>query len=102
VTAAEHGAAMLGFAAIVPPLVARHAAFAAADSAALAAADVALGAAPGAPCDRASAVASAVGARLAECRQRGVVVRVRVLVTAPLGDVAGEAQAGPDPADPPE
>lgn len=95
-------AATLGFAVLVPPLVARHAAVAAADSAALAAADVALGAAPGVPCDRASVVAAATGGRLTECRQRGAVVRVRVVVPAPLGAVAGESQAGPATPDPPE
>jgi hypothetical protein len=47
-------------------------------------------------------VAAAAGASLDACRQQGVLVRVRVVVAAPLGPVRGEAQAGPAPAGPPE
>jgi hypothetical protein len=114
VTAAERGAGTalaigvagavavgaLGLAAGVPSLVARHVALVTADAAALAAADVALGTVPGVPCERASAVAAAAGAALEACRQKGVLVRVRVVVPAPLGPVPGEAQAGPPSADP--
>jgi secretion/DNA translocation related TadE-like protein len=95
-------AATVGFAALVPSLVARHEALTAADGSALAAADVLLGAATGVPCDRASAVAAASGATIAECRVTSLVVRVRVVVAAPFGPVTGEARAGPDPAEPPE
>lgn len=92
----------LALGALVPQLVARHRALAAADAAALAAADVALGAAPGVPCDRAGEIARANGATLTACRQQGVVVRVRVVIAAPLLPVAGDAQAGPPPMVPPE
>lgn len=95
-------AVALGFAALVPPLVARHEALVAADAAALAAADVALGVMAGVPCERAAAVAAASGAALTDCRLSGLVVRVRVVVPAPLGAVAGEARAGPAAAEPPE
>ncbi len=78
-------------------LAARQTALAAADASALAGADVALGAAPGVPCDRAAAVAAVDGSTIVSCVQRGTVVRVGVQVAAPLGLALGDAVAGPPP-----
>ncbi len=71
---------------------------AAADAAALAAADVLLGWAPGEPCAVARRLAEAHAVRLADCRDEGLSVVVRV-ETGILGlVVARSARAGaPDP-----
>lgn len=67
----------------------------AADAAALAAADVAVGIAPGIPCDAARRVASAHGAALKSCAVDGLVVTV-VASRRILGvDVMATATAGP-------
>ena len=76
-------------------LAARQAVAGAADAAALAAADVAVGIAPGYPCDVAASVASANGAQLGSCQLDGLVVTVsasRSIVGIP---VTSWATAGP-------
>lgn len=68
---------------------------AAADAAALAAADVVLGWAPGEPCAVAQRLAEAHAVRLADCRNEGLTVVVRVEASI-LGLVVGRsARAGP-------
>ena len=69
----------------------------AADAAALAAADAAVGLAPGAPCDRAGEVAIANETTLRACQVDGLVVTVRVAVTAAGFNVGATATAGPPP-----
>lgn len=66
----------------------------AADAAALAGASALLGAAPGAPCERAAEAAGVNGARLASCRVDGWTVRVTVTGTAAGFPLSGIARAG--------
>ena len=70
----------------------------AADAAALAAAEVAVGRAPGSPCDVAADIAGANGTILAGCRPDGLVVTVRVESVVLGFTVAATATAGPPPA----
>ena len=70
---------------------------AAADAAALAAADAASGAVTGVPCARASEVAEAGGARLADCVLDGPVATVTVEGTMLRWHVRAVARAGPPP-----
>lgn len=69
----------------------------AADASALAAADVAVGIVPGFACEQAAAVASANGARLAQCETDGLIVTV--VASRPfLGlTITATATAGPPP-----
>jgi len=67
----------------------------AADAAALAAADVAVGRAPGIPCELAARVAEANGSELHACRADGLVVTVRVGIAIAGFTVAATATAGP-------
>ncbi len=69
----------------------------AADAAALAAADAAVGIVAGPPCDRAGEVATANGTTLRACQIDGLIVTVRVAVTAAGFDVGATATAGPPP-----
>ncbi len=70
---------------------------AAADAAALAGADVAVGLAPGIPCEAASRAASAAGARMTSCAVDGLVITV-VASRDILGvAVTAAATAGPPP-----
>lgn len=69
----------------------------AADAAALAAADAAAGIVAGPPCERAGEVATANRAALLACQVDGVIVTVRVAVTAAGFDVGSTATAGPAP-----
>ncbi|GAB3132332.1 hypothetical protein GCM10027057_04430 [Marisediminicola antarctica] len=78
-------------------LQAKVAAAGAADAAALAAADAAVGIVPGPPCDRAGQVATANGTTLRACQIDGVIVTVRVAVTAAGFGVGASATAGPAP-----
>lgn len=93
--------ALVGAFVLVAPLTvllgASHRASAVADAAALAGGDTALGLVPGVPCRRAADVAQAGGARLDSCRQRGDLVRVRVVVEALGLPLPADAVAGPDP-----
>lgn len=73
---------------------------AAADAAALAAADVAVGRAPGFPCEVATRVAAANGASVTACKVDGLVATVsasRFLLGIP---VVSTATAGPPPGEP--
>jgi secretion/DNA translocation related TadE-like protein len=76
-------------------LVVKRTVAAAADAAALAAADVAVGRAPGLPCEVAGRVAAANGAALADCRPDGLVVTVRAEASVIGFTVAAVATAGP-------
>ena len=79
-------------------LAARSRVAGAADAAALAAADVVAGLVPGAPCDRAAALATANRVRLAGCVVAGTTVTVAVADTVGGLAVTGLATAGPPPA----
>lgn len=68
---------------------------AAADAAALAAADVAVGRAPGFPCEVAARVAEANGASVATCTLDGLVATVTVARTLLGVPVSATATAGP-------
>ena len=67
----------------------------AADAAALAAADVAIGLAPGAPCDLAAAVAEGNGASVLACRVDGLVATVTAGVTVLSLPITATSTAGP-------
>ncbi|MET3769318.1 secretion/DNA translocation related TadE-like protein [Marisediminicola sp. UYEF4] len=92
--------AVVTFAALAPlslVLQAKVAAAGAADAAALAAADAAVGIIAGPPCERAGEVATANETKLRACQVDGVIVTVRVAVTAAGFDVGATATAGPAP-----
>ncbi|WP_256728857.1 helicase [Microbacterium oleivorans] len=70
---------------------------AAADGAALAAADVAMGAAPGAPCEQAERVTAHAGVDLVACDIDGVVATVEAAAPVGVFRVHARARAGPPP-----
>ncbi len=76
-------------------LVVRQSVAAAADASALAAADVAIGLAPGYPCEVAARVAQANGASLSGCAVDGLVVSVAATRTLLGLTVSVSATAGP-------
>lgn len=76
-------------------LAGRSSVAAAADLAALAAADVAVGLAPGIPCELAATVASTNGATLRSCTVDGLIVTVVVGARVLGVDVTAAATAGP-------
>lgn len=86
-------AALLAPATLVAP--ARHRAAAAADAAAIAAADTLIGHHRGDPCDQASRLAEAHGARLRACVPNGLIVTVEAVVSTAFIEVAVAATAGP-------
>ena len=93
-------ALLVGLAAIALVLETRARVSGATDAAALAAADTAMGNATGVPCDRATALAADAGVVVADCAQRGALVRVRGTAEVLGLTVAAEAVAGPPLADP--
>ncbi|WP_261165991.1 Rv3654c family TadE-like protein [Microbacterium sp. Marseille-Q6965] len=90
-------ALMVGLLAVGGAGVASQRIAAVADAAALAAADVASGAIPGDPCERAREVAQTQGAVVAECALDGIVATVAVEGRFSGLPVTGRARAGPPP-----